>query len=235
MNKIKFVLTPGTLDKMQGKYTAIPISNGTLKGESLCESVSEGRPAIDSADAQLALSALVSEVTRLVGQGYTCSLPFGTIGPGITGSLPAMDSPLGEDNAIVAQFSVNPVYHKQITSIVPSRDKEADIVKIESIEDVATHQKGVIVGTNPFVITGWGLSMTQDGEALNLMSEDGSSTLDTATYIAEGSQPPMFIRARLAVNNPAADYKLRLKSRGYGRPTHALDEFMVKVKCGAAS
>ena len=79
--KIKFVLNRSGLEKLDGKYTAQPISNGVVSLEEIAEKISKDRTAIDKADAEFEafLLELLSEMQVTIPEYGTVqarSMPF---------------------------------------------------------------------------------------------------------------------------------------------------------------
>lgn len=218
MAKIKFNLNPATLERIEGKFTATPLSNGSMSLEDIAEIVAEGRPAIDKADVVLAVTALTAEITRLLGLGYTVTTPIGWFSPNISGSVPNMDSPLTAENEFGVVFTVSGSTNAKLANVKPVRDAKSDPVHIDWVEDATKKTKGVLKRTNPILVSGFGLSLTQTEEKMELLAADGT-VASSFTYDSQGSTPPIKLKAALATQVPAGKYTLRVTTRGYNNPT----------------
>ena len=233
-NRVRFKLTASGLDKLQGKYLATVLSNATNNLEQLGEQISLRRPAIDVAEVNLVMEALRNEVKRLLSLGYSISMPIGTFGPQIAGSVPSMDAPLDSQvNTIEPGFSVLPSTTAAMREIKPVNDTVTNGVKLFSIEDIATHEVGVIKGRTAFYVTGEGLSMSQQGENMAIVAAD-DSVLSEVTYDASGSQAPIYLKGTLASSVAAGTYRLRVQTRGYNNPSGELMTLMKKVTVTAS-
>lgn len=231
---IKFKLIASGLEKLEGKYTASVLSNGTYETERITRMITDGRPAMDEADATLAISALAAEISTQMALGNTVLTPIGYFSPDISGSVPSMDARLDpETNPMRALFTANPALNTMLASLSPRLDADSLDVKIFSVEDATSHEVGVIKGTAPFIVTGKGLSLSQTGERLDLIADDGS-VLSTSSYVAQGSQPPEWVKATLSTAVAAGSYRLRLTTRGYNNPTGDLVEITKNVTVKAA-
>ena len=226
MAKIKYILTPFGLEKLQGKYQGIPLSNGLLGLEEVSAMISEDRPALDVADANLIIEALAREIERYVSQGMTVQTPFGWFAPVITGSVPSMDAPLGEDNQIVTGFTIKAGFAASVANIVPVLDKAADIVRLVNVCGLTSQKVGTIHGTEEAVLTGSGLSASQEGESVVLVAQNGT---EIPCGVTEHDDEPQRIYFHATSAGAPGVYKLRLTTRGYGRPDHAPEVYDTKV------
>ena len=228
MAKIKFNLYSPDLERLGDKYLASVLSNGSLDLSAVAQRISEGRPAIDEAEVTLAVSALASEIARALGNAYKVTTSIGYFTPDISGSLPSMDASTTEENEINVLFVVNPSVTASIAAIKPVNDIASLGTAMDGVEDAATHAVGVINGTGDFILTGKGLSLTQQDESLALVKDDGS-VLSAVTYKPDPSYPPIYLRACLVTRVPAGSYRLRLKTRGYNNPTGTVMTLHKKV------
>ena len=226
--KIKFRLSKSGLEKIADKYLATVVTNGSIGLDEVADQITLNRPAIDVADVNLVVGALRNEIARLVGLGYNVSTPVGYFGPAISGSVPSMDSALGEGNKIQTGFTVSPAVNAEVSALRPTNDIKALDAFIDKVEDAQTHKVGTIVERNEFIVSGWGLSLTQTGEKIDLIAAD-DSVLSLATYQPTGSQPPMYLRASLASSIAGGHYRIRIQTRGYNNPTGELTTLVKKV------
>ena len=75
MAKVKFKLVASALEKLAGKYTATVLPNAVNGLDQIASEISLRRPAIDTAEVNLVVGALQTEIKRLVGLGYSISMP----------------------------------------------------------------------------------------------------------------------------------------------------------------
>ena len=214
---IKFKLIPSSLERLDGKYTASVLSNGSWDISRIAHIVSENRPAIDEADAALAINALAAEMARQIALGNTVATPIGNFGFTIKGSVDSMDAPLTPAvNPFETTFTSNKGLDTKLAHLSPRIDTESLGVKIMSIEDAATRDEA-IHGTTQFIMTGKGLSASQTGESLALVADD-DTVLSAVTLVNEDGKGQR-LKGTLANGVAAGIYRLRLTTRGYGNST----------------
>lgn len=232
--KMKYVTVRSGLETVEGAYLGQFVSNGTSFLDDITGKMCEGRPAVDEPEARLAIRAIAAEIREKVGEGlFRVNAGDVSFEPAISGSLPAMDSALSEDNHLYVNIVASDAIKMAIGSIVPTRDSSSAVkVSIDNIEDLATHGR-LIVGTHEFVVTGRNLSASLEGEGMVLLRTDGS--VATAVTVCEGDGMGQRINAQLAASVPAGTYLLQVTTRGYATPDAEAESYTKRVVVEAGS
>ena len=147
---------------------------------------------------------------------------------GIPGSVPSIDSELSGDNSFKVTFTANASVNAELAALVPVNDADQLSVKIESVEDVATHE-GKIKGTANFILTGKNMSATRTDESLAIISETGA-VVSNVTVVGESDGLGQRIIAKLATALPRGVYRLRLITKGYTAPSADPITYVKKVE-----
>lgn len=235
--KLKITKVKSGFEKLEGKYTGQFVSNGSDGLDEIADAICAAHPTIGRAEIKLAIRALAAEVRKAVGDdlNYVSTGSIAGLAPAISGSVASMDSSLTDGEN---EFYVNIVALDHLRSVIgaftPTADAAASGVRIDYVEDAATHERGVIRGTAEFVLTGRKISASGTGESLALIADD-DSVLSAVTIVGEGDGCGQRIRARLATAVAAGTYRLRLISRGYGETDGEPETYTKKVDVVAAS
>ena len=238
MNKatkmIQYVLTKSALSTVLNQYFGLVINNGTFGLDEISSRMQDGRPAIEDADVRLAARALADTVVQEVVVNHNkVDLGPVQIELAIDGSVPSMDSPLTEENTIYVAIYVADYLRREIEKIIPSRSTSDKVtVKIENVEDLATHRK-VVRGVDEFVITGSGLSAKREGESLKLCTLDGEEVAAVTVLEREGMGERVY--AKLASAVASGTYQLQLLSRGYYTPDAEPQMYSKKIPVEGAT
>lgn len=231
--KLKFTKVKSGLDKLEGKYTGLFVSNGTDGLDEIADAICSAHPTIGRAEVKLGVRALAAEVRRAVGDdlNYVSTGSIAGLAPAISGSVPSMDAALADGEN---EFYVNVVALDHLRSVVgaltPTPESvDASGVRLDSVEDAASHEKGVVKGVSEFVLTGRNLSARGEGESLALVAADGT-VASAVTLVGESDDAPgQRIRAKLASAVPAGAYRLRLITRGKATPDADVETYTKKV------
>lgn len=216
--KIKYTLTKSELTPIVGQYIARIIANRTIGISKLSAEMRDGRSVVEDADVKLVISALAEEIATelVVNHNRVDFLGLLTFELAVNGSLPAMDSSLGEGNAIYIAVHPSDSLRAEAAKIIPVRESAAlTQVKIDNVEDLATHQKAFVT-TNEAVITGRNLSATGDGESLVLKNPDGTVAAQVTILEKDGCGERLYCKLATAV--PTGPYILELTTHGYSTP-----------------
>ena len=230
--KMKYVTVKSGLESVDGAYLGQFVSNGTRFLDDIAAAMCVDRPAVDEPEARLAIRALAAEIREQVGEKL-CRVNAGAVSfePAISGSLPAMDAPLSEENELYVNIIASDALRRAIGELVPTRDSSSAIkVVIDNVEDLASHDR-VIVGTREFVVTGYNLSARLEGEGLSLAEDDGTPAAAVTVKAEDGMGQR--INAQLAAAVPAGDYRLQLTTHGYSTPDADVETYTKKVKVEA--
>ena len=227
-NIIKFTLTKSALQTALGKYFALILNNGTHDLAAISAKMQDGRPVIEDADVKLTLAALIDAVIEEVVVNHNrVDLGAFSVELAISGSVQSMDGALTDENEIYLLLTPSDALRNEVAKIIPSRASSDKVkVKMENVEDVATHQK-LIRGQNEFVITGTGLSASLEGEALQLCNLDDTEAAAVTVLEKEGHGERIY--AKLAASVSSGTYQLKLLSRGYYTPDAEPQMYTKKV------
>lgn len=231
MSTIKFYTVKSALPKILDKYTGQVVSNGTMTLGDIAEKVCRDRPAVDEPEFRLSVRAIAAEVRSEVGENlnYVTTGSLCAFAPAISGSLPAMDSPLGEDNALYINIVPLSAVSAMIGAITPTRESVADATKVilDNVEDRLSKKRGTIVGTNEFVVTGLNLSARAEGESMQLVKPDGTLAAEVTVKDEEGCGQRII--AQLATAVEPGSYILVVNTHGYTTPEGDMDTYSKKV------
>jgi len=227
-DEIKYVLTKSSLETALGKYFALVLNNGTHDLAAMSAKMQDGRPAIEDADVKLTVATLVDAIVEEVVTNHNrVDLGLFSVELAINGSMPSMDSPLSEENEIYILLTASGALRSEVGRIVPSRASSNKVtVKMENVEDVATHRKA-IRGLDEFVVTGSGLSANRDGESLTLCKEDGTTVSPVTVLDKDGNGERIYAKLATAVE-PGA-YVLHLTTHGYLTPDADAEKYTRNV------
>lgn len=230
--KLKFTKVKSGFEKLEGKYTGQFVSNGSDGLDEIADAICASHPTLGRAEVKLVVRALAAEVRRAVGDdlNYVSTGSIAGLSPAISGSVPSMDSALTEgENEIYVNIVALDHLRNVIGALTPTAEATSPTgVKLDYVEDAATHERGVIKGTTEFVLTGHNISARLLGESLALIKDDGS-VLSAATLVGEDDGNGQRIHARLATAVPAGAYRLRLITHGYATPTADVETYTKKV------
>lgn len=231
MSAIKYCTVKSALPKLIGKHTGQVLSNGTVTLDEIAVKVCRDRPAVDEPEFKLSVRAIAAELRSEVGENmnYVTTGSLCAFAPAISGSLPAMDSPLGEDNVPYVNIVPLPAVSAAIGAVTPARESENEAVKVilDNIEDRLSKKRGTIIGTNEFVITGLNLSASDEGECIQLVKPDGSLASEVTIKDEEGCGQRII--AQLATSVEPGTYILVVNTHGYTTPESAVDTYAKKV------
>ena len=231
MSAIKYCTVKSALPKLIGKHTGQVISNGTVTLDEIAMKVCRDRPAVDEPEFRLSVRAIAAEVRNEVGENlnYVTTGSLCAFAPAISGSLPAMDSPLGEDNVPYVNIVPLSAISAAIGAITPTRESDNNAIKIilDNVEDRLSQKRGTIIGTNEFVITGLNLSASDEGESIQLVKPDGSLASEVTIKDEEGCGQRII--AQLATSVEPGTYILVVNTHGYTTPENAVDTYARKV------
>ena len=233
--KLKITKVKSGFEKLEGKYTGQFVSNGSDGLDEIADAICATHPTFGRAEVKLAIRALAAEVRKAVGDNlnYVSTGSIAGLSPAISGSVASMDSALTDGEN---EFYVNIVALDHLRNIIgaltPTAEATASGVRIDYVEDAATHERGVIHGTGEFVLTGHKISANRTGESLALIADD-DTVLSAVTLVGEDDGCGQRIRGRLANGVAAGTYRLRLNSRGYGATNAELETYIKKVTVAA--
>lgn len=230
---MKFTKVKSGFEKLDGKYTGVFVSNGTDGLDEIADAICSEHPTFGRAEVKLGIRALAAEIRRAVGDdlNYVSTGSVAGLAPAISGSVPSMDSALTEGEN---EFYVNIVALDHLRGVIGALTPTPDAtgtagVRIDYVEDAASHEKGVVKGVSEFVVTGRNLSARGTGESLSLITEDGDVAASVTLVGEEDSAPGQRIRAKLATAVPGGAYRLQLKTRGSETPNGDVETYTKKV------
>ena len=226
---MKYVLVKTELEPVAGKYLGQILYNGSIDLEGIAEKVCENRPEIDEPEFVLAVRAIAAEIRReVVDNGmYVQVESLCGFALAISGSVPAMDSPLTDDNKWYVNITPHESIRARLAGIIPTRGRASDaMVVMDNVEDLASGDRD-IVGTREFVLTGRNLSATKDGEGLSLVGPDGADV--AAASVKDEDGMGQRVNAQLDSAVRAGSYLLRLKTHGYSTPEAQVESYTKKV------
>lgn len=234
--KLRFTKVKSGFEKLEGKYTGQFVSNGSDGLDEIADAICAKHPTLGRAEVKLAIRALAAEIRRAIGDdlNYVSTGSVAGLSPAISGSVASMDSALTDGEN---EFYVNIVALDHLRSVIgaltPTADAPASGVRIDYVEDPATHERGVIRGTADFVVTGHDISANKPGESLALLAAD-DSVLSEVTLVGSDDGCGQRIRAKLASSVADGTYRLRLISRGYASENADPETYLKKVSVLAA-
>ena len=234
MATMKYITVKSGLDTLNGKYTGQFLSNGSIYLDELAEKICVDRPAVDEPELKLAVRALAAEIKKEVAENlnYVTTGTLCAFAPAISGSVPAMDSALTDENEFYVNVTPLSTLTNRIGAITPTKDKsDAAKIVIDNIEDKTSHKRGTIVGTREFVLTGYNLSAKAEGESMKLLKSDGTVAAEVTVKSEDGCGQR--ITAQLAAAVATGDYILQLNTKGYATPDGEVETYSKKVSVTA--
>lgn len=216
--RIKYTLQKSELSTIVGKYIALIIANGTSDISALSAAMSGGRSVIEDADARFAIAAIADEIATQLAVNHNRVDFFGLLDfeLAIDKSLPSMDAPLGEENAIYIAIHPSDSLRAEAAKIIPVKTMADErTVYIDKVEDISTHKR-MFIGTGNAVITGMNLSATGEGESLRILKDDGSVATTVTVTGEEGYGERIYCHLAQAVES--GEYTLELVTNGYSTP-----------------
>ena len=156
----------------------------------------------DGAEAQEILS------TRLYRIGDVFGL---TLEAAISGSVPSLDSPLTEDNDVYVAIHPSSELKNAASGITPVRSGAETVVALDRVEDEASGTPSVIDGTKTFILTGWGLSTSGEGEGVSVKSMVNGTETSATVIRNDGGRS---VWARLDAALPAGKAKVCVMTGG---------------------
>lgn len=230
MATIKYTTVKTALEPIAGKYTGQSISNGTVYLDEIARKICRNHPVTDEPSLTLAARAIASIIKEEVAErlNYVTTGTLCAFAPAIAGSVPAMDSPLGEDNAFYVNITPLDPLANAIGAISPVRDRsDAATVSVDNIEDRATKARSTIIGTQEFVITGFNLSARSEGESIRLLNPDGTIASEVTVKNEDGCGQR--IVAQLAETVESGTYVLQINTKGYATPDAEVESYTKKA------
>lgn len=230
MATLKYMTEKSALESVDGKYTGRFLSNGTVYLDEIARKICRDRPATDEPELTLAARAIAAVVKEEVGENlnYVTTGTLCAFAPAISGSVPAMDSPLGEGNAFYVNIVPLDAISTAIGAVSPARDRsDAAAVAVDNIEDKATKARGTIIGTHEFVVTGFNLSARAEGESIRLLKPDGSLASEVTVKDEDGCGQR--IVAQLAATVESGTYILQINTKGYATPDAEVEAYTKKA------
>lgn len=230
---VYFTTVKSALESADGKYTGSIVHKGSSDLDEVVSLICSTRPYIDEPTVKMVIAALAAEIRREVGVNfrYVTTGTSTAFAPAISGSVPAMDSALEAGvNDIYVNITTLDKLRKAIAALVPVRADEGPAnVIVDKIEDVATGACGQISLGGDFVVTGYNISASHDGESLRLVDDEGV-VLATATIKEEDGKGQRITAAfDGALEIEAGKYWLHLVSRGYSTPLEELVTYARRV------
>ncbi len=231
MAKLNYITTKSALETLEGKYTGLFLSNGSVGLDELAEKICKDRPAIDAPEVKLAVRALAAEVKREVAENlnYVTTGTLCAFAPAISGSLPSMDAELTAENGFYVNVTPLATLSDAIGRLTPARGaSDASKIVLDDVADSASKRRGIIVGTREFVLTGHNLSSGGDGESVKVLNADGTVAAVASVKGEDGCGQR--ITAQLDEALPAGGYVLQLATRGYATPDADVETYAKKVQ-----
>ena len=104
----------------------------------------------------------------------------------IDGSVPSADAPLGPENKVYVAIRLSDELKNAGEGLVPTISGGERSV-LNAVQDEESEQYGAIVGTRTFILTGWGLTTSGEGEGISAESKiDGTVTAATVSRNEHG-------------------------------------------------
>lgn len=227
-NPMRFVTVKSGLESVGGAYLGQFVLNGTDYLDDIARRICKERPAIDEPEVRLCVRAIAAEIREELEENF-CRVAAGDVAfePAISGSVPAMDSPLTDENELYVNIVSGDALKARLAAITPTRGSDASVrVRIEGVEDLDSHEPWTVVGTGTFVMSGLNLSATGDGESLKILDADGTEhpcTVDDEDGMGQR------IYAHLPASLSEGERMIALVSRGYSTPDAEPEKYTKKI------
>ena len=240
MAEHRHVLVTSSLPEAKGVLMGRYINNGTVDAEGFAGMMAEGRPNMDVPAAKLMLGCFGTCARNcLSGNATRIDLEDFTLEKAIDGSLPSLDSPLGDENrkyvAVRLGESLRNCLAKEKSTCVSATEAG---IRLETVADAERihESRRAIIGTRQFVLIGGGLSVNGEGESVTVVSNvDGTSV--RAVYDSDDGTGQRIIM-HLPTALPEGSAKVIMATRGFNADDSEtvieLDPFKVTILAGEA-
>ncbi len=222
MNNVGYKIVANTTPtKNVAPYLGLAIPAGSLAYDNILTKMVASGTHMTASTAKYLLEAsyeLMKDIIR--EENVRIALGSVTVYPSITGSFPSEDAPFDEDrNALTVEASYSQALQSQVGALTPqsagATSEASSSVKMHTVYDLETMQRGVIRGAKEFRIAGIDLAVPDaSDESLELWAHDMSAKVSDVTIVSnDGGQQ---VKAALPATGKVAKgrYKLCLKSHG---------------------
>jgi hypothetical protein len=226
MATLKYMTKKSALESVDGKYTGRFLSNGTVYLNEIARKICRDRPATDEPELTLAARAIAAVVKEEVGENlnYVTTGTLCAFAPAISGSVPAMDSPLGEDNAFYVNIVPLDAISTAIGAVSPARDRsDAAAVAVDNIE--GQDDQGSRNHNQYTRVRGHRIQPLRKGrgESIRLLKPDGSLASEMTVKDEDGCSQR--IVAQLATTVESGTYILQINTKGYATPDAEVETY----------
>ena len=212
---LTYFLTPNTRADHPEGYHGVFVSNGTTDLDALAARIA-GELGLSASTVKLVLRTVWSKAADIISTRL-CRVSVGsaTFEVRIGGSLDSANAPLGEGNDIYVDIRLSESVSKVAAGITPQRvDVDSVKAQMDTVADAETEKEGQISSTGAFLVTGWALSATGDGEGVFVQDKAGHRH---ATEVEE-SQHGQRIMARPVDTIPSGAAHVLLTTHGLFTP-----------------
>ena len=163
------------------------IPNGVANTNDVIADIRNGIAATE-ARCRIALEAILAVAIEHVRNGETVDLGGFRLRARIPGSMPCVDTPFDFGaNTLVVDVLAEQELNAALEGLVPYKVDASELtsmIKVSNVTDVATMHIGEIRGTEPFIITGNGVTLDAPGESAKLVDKKTQAELATAEVVS---------------------------------------------------
>jgi len=221
MNNIGYRIVPNTTPtKDVAPFLGLAVPAGSLACDNILAKMVESGTRMSEATAKYLLEAAYELLAETVAErNVRIAIGSVTVGPTIYGSFPSEDAAFDpKRNVLCVGATLSASLQSRVSATDPSfigGEDGTSRVKMHTVYDLGTMERGAIRGTGRFRIAGIDLTVPDgEDESLELWSADGSAKVSDVTVVANdgGQQITAMLPASAKVG--VGRYKLRLQSHG---------------------
>ena len=221
-----YSLQRNTLQSGSGGYHAVITHVGSVGEDEFYARAATRYSGLDAGTVRTSMEAVFSAAARILAERqYRNALDGITIELAIPGSTDAVNG-TPEEGVYVA-FRPSAAVRDAASGIKPVyADGDGPKIEVLSVEDMASHGQGLIVGTEPFRLAGTNISASGDGEGITVSAADGTK----AVAEVEGEEGAgRYITAHLPSALPPGKGKVVLMTHGKRTPEGELHQCVKSV------
>ena len=222
---LRYSLVPNTLPETEGYHRALT-HMGTKDAAAIFAGVAAKLPGQTAAGVALVWGSLIETATEnLVNYQYKVVVDGLTFELAIPGSTESVNGTPTE--GVYVSITPSDAIRNAAAGITPVYSaSQEDQPEVKYVENLATHERGEIAGTEAFRIGGNNISAEGDGESLKVVAADGTEAIAEVT---EEDGYGMFITAHLQVALPPGKGKVVLMTHGKRTPEGELHQCVKSV------
>ena len=171
----RYALVKSSLPEAKGVLMGRFLHNDPTCGlDEFAGDMAENRPNLDKASCRMMIGVLAAcAADRMKANPGRIDLGDFSLEPAIAKSMPALDSPLGDENKIYLAARLSSDMRNCLADVTPTRisTDELDV----SVANVVGPDRRTIKGVEPFELQGVGLSVNGPDEEVKVVAADGTA------------------------------------------------------------